>query len=104
MEQIKQDDLKKIRELDHGKTIKVNFIKKHDTLKQQYEGNPETKYTAEFSKKDGGIYSYKIIKENNKPVERENVDFIIVSSSVSGERVDSIAKLKEQLKKYEEDE
>ena len=44
MEQIKQDDLKKIQELDHGKTITVDFVKKHDTSKPQYKDNPETKY------------------------------------------------------------
>ena len=108
MEQIKEDDLKKIRELDKGKTITVDFVKKHDkcktitvdlekkhdTSKPQYKKNPETKYTAEFSKKDGVIYSYKIIKENNKPVKRENVDFIIVSSFRGFSQLNRIDKLK----------
>ena len=94
MEQIKEDDLKKIRELDHGKTITVDFVKKHDTSKPQYKNNPEKKYTAEFSKKDGGIYSYKIINENDELVEGENVDFIIVSSFRGFSQLNRIDKLK----------
>ena len=64
MEQIKEDDLKKIQELNNGETITVDFVKKHDTSKPQYKKKPKTKYTAELCKKDGGIYSYKIISKN----------------------------------------
>ena len=94
MEQIKEDDLKKIQELNNGETITVDFVKKHDTSKSQYKNNPETEYTAEFSKKEGGIYSYKIIKENCRFVNRENVDFIIVSSFQGFSQLNIIDKLK----------